>query len=60
MPGSSGDSGFHRESLSEEAKIKTEPGIEAPAKKGSAQTREDEGSLDRHSFGRGFDVKKIK
>ena len=29
VPGSSGDSGFHRESLSEEVKIKNKSGIEA-------------------------------
>ena len=51
VPGSSGDPGFHRESLSEEVKIKTEPGIEAPAVKGSPQTREDEGSPDRKVLG---------
>ena len=59
VPGSSSDSGLYRESLSEAVKIKTEPGIEAPAKKRSSQTREDEGSSDRQSFGRGFDDKKI-
>ena len=60
VPGSSGNSRFHRESLSEEFKIKTKPGIEAPAKEGSSQTREDEGSRDRQRFGRGFDDKKRK
>ena len=60
VPGSFGDSGFHRESLSEKVKINTEPGIEAPAAEGMLQTREDEGSPDRRSFGRGFDDKKIK
>ena len=60
VPGSSGDLEFHRESLSEQVKIKTEPGIEAPAAEGSLQTREDEGSLDRQSFGRGFYDRKIK
>ena len=60
VPGSSGDSGFHGESLSEEFKIKTEPGIEAPAKEGSAQTRDNEGSPDHQLFGRDFDDKKIK
>ena len=59
VPGSSGDSGFHRESLSEEVKIKTESGIEVLAKEGFSQTRVDDGSLDRQSFGRGFDNKKI-
>ena len=60
MPGSSSDSVFHRESLSEEVNIKTEPVIEAPAAEVSSQTREDEGSPDRQSFGRVFDEKKIK
>ena len=55
VPGSSGDSGFHRESLSEEVKIKTEPGIEASAKERSSRTCEDERSPDHQSFGRGFD-----
>ena len=58
--GTSGDSVFHRESLSEEVKIKTEPRIEAPAADGSSQTREDEGFPDCQSFGRGFDDKKRK
>ena len=60
VPGSSGDSGFPRESLSEEVKIKTERGIEAPAAEGSSQTREDEGSPDRQSFVRGFDDRIIE
>ena len=60
VPGSSGDSGFHRESLSEEVKIKTEPGIEASAKERSSRTCEDERSPDHQSFGRGFDDEKIK
>ena len=42
-----------------EVKIKTEHGIEAPAKEGTSQTRENEGSLDRQSFGRRFDDKKF-
>uniref|UniRef100_A0AAV1T7L1 Uncharacterized protein n=1 Tax=Peronospora matthiolae TaxID=2874970 RepID=A0AAV1T7L1_9STRA len=29
VPGSSGDSGFHREALSEDEKVKIEPGMEA-------------------------------
>ena len=61
VPGSSGDSGFHRESTEEEVKIKIEPGIEASAVKGSPQTREEkEGSPRSQSFGRDFDDKKIK
>ena len=35
VPGSSGDSGFHRESLSEDEKVKVEPGIEAYESEGS-------------------------
>ena len=58
LPGYSGVSEFHRESLIEEDKIKTEPGIKAPAAEVSSQTCEDEGSLDRQSFGRGFNDKK--
>ena len=60
VPGPSGDSEFHCEFLSDEGKIKTEPGIEAPAKNEFSQTREDQGIPDRLSFGRGFDDKKIK
>ena len=58
VPGSPGDSGFHRESLGEDVRIKTEPGIEASAKERSSRTCEDEGSPDQQSFGRGFDDKK--
>ena len=60
VPGSSGDSGFQCESLSEEVKIKPESGIEAPAKEASSQMCEDEGSQDRPSCGRGFKAKKSK
>ena len=60
VPESFGELGFHRESLSEEVNIKTEPGIEAQAEEGSSQTREDEGSPDLQSFWRGFDDKKPK
>ena len=42
VPESFGDSGFHLESLSEEVKIKTNPGIDAPVKKSLSQTLEDE------------------
>ena len=60
MPRFSGDLGFHRESLSEEVKIKTDPGIEAPAAQESSQTRKDEGFRDRQILWRGFDDNKIK
>uniref|UniRef100_A0AAV1V4I3 Uncharacterized protein n=1 Tax=Peronospora matthiolae TaxID=2874970 RepID=A0AAV1V4I3_9STRA len=59
-PGSSGDSGFYREFLSEEVKIKADPEIEATAKERSSQTHEDEGSPDRQSLVRGFDDEKMK
>ena len=59
LPGYSGDSGFHRESLCKDVMIKSEPGIEAPAEQGSSQTRDNEGSLDRQSLG-GSEDKKMK
>ena len=51
VPGLFGISEFRRETLSEEAKIKTEAGIEAPAKEGLSQPLEGEGSSDRRSLG---------
>jgi hypothetical protein len=59
VPGSSGDSGFHREST-EDVKIKAEPGLKTSAEDGSPQTSlKEEGSTDRQSFGRNSDdVKK--
>uniref|UniRef100_A0AAV1VET3 Uncharacterized protein n=1 Tax=Peronospora matthiolae TaxID=2874970 RepID=A0AAV1VET3_9STRA len=60
VPGSFGDSGFLRESRDEDVKIKTESGIGASAEVGTPQTREEKGSQDHHSFGRGYDGKKVK
>ncbi|CAI5725006.1 unnamed protein product [Peronospora effusa] len=60
VPGSSGDSGFHRESLREAVKVKIEPGIEASAAKGSPQTCEEKRSPDHQRFGRGADEQKTK
>ena len=60
VPGSSGDSRFHRESPIEEVKIKTEARIEAPAVKVSPKTRKKEKFTDCQSFGRGFEETKIK
>ena len=60
VPGSSGDSGFHCESLDEDVKIKTEPGIKAAEAKGSPQTRETKGSLNYKSFRRALRIGKIK
>uniref|UniRef100_A0AAV1VMB4 Uncharacterized protein n=1 Tax=Peronospora matthiolae TaxID=2874970 RepID=A0AAV1VMB4_9STRA len=58
--GSSGDSRFHRESRDEDVKIKTEPEIGASAEYGSPQTREEKGSQDQRSLGRGYGDKKVK
>ena len=60
VSGSSGDSGFHRESLGEDVRFITEPGIVASAEERSSQSCEDEGSPHQLSFGRGFDEKKTK
>ena len=54
VPGSSGDSGFHREST-EDVKIKEEPGKEALAERGSPPTlKNKEGSTDQGSARRSF------
>lgn len=54
VPGSSGDSGFHREST-EDVKIKEEPGKEASAERGSPPTlKNKEGSTDQESARRSF------
>ena len=60
VSGSSGDSGFHRESLGEDVRFITEPGIVASAEERSSQICEDEGTSEQHSLGTGFDDKKTK
>ena len=60
VTGSSGDSGYHREFLREDATVKIEPGMEVSAEEGSPQTQEKKGSLDHQCFGRGTDEKKPK
>ena len=60
VPGSSGDSGVHGESLGEDIKIKTESGIEASEVEGSPQAREMKGSPKYQSFGRGSENTKVK
>uniref|UniRef100_A0AAV1TYK2 Uncharacterized protein n=1 Tax=Peronospora matthiolae TaxID=2874970 RepID=A0AAV1TYK2_9STRA len=60
VPGSSGDSLFHRESRDENVVIKNEPGIGASAEFRLPKTREEKGSRDHHSFGRVYDDKTVK
>ena len=60
VPGSTGGSGFHRESWREEVKIKTEPGMEASEAEGLPQECDFKGSPDYRSLRRGSAVKKIK
>ena len=54
VPRSSGDSEFLRESLGEDARIKSEPVIEASVKEISSQACEDEGFLDKQVLGGAF------
>ena len=61
VPGSSGASGFHRESLGEDdVNIKVEHGMEVSAAEGSPPTRENYRSPDRQGTGRGLDDFVIK
>ena len=60
VPGSSGDSRFHRESLSEDVKIKTEPGMETSKANESLQTHKSERYLVYQSSGRVSSDKKIE
>ena len=60
VPGSSGDSGFHRESRDENVKIKTDYETEASAEEISPQKCEEKGSLDHQSSGRDFDDKILR
>ena len=57
--GFSGDSGFHREFLNKDVKVKTEFGMETSKAKESPQTRESERYPVYQSFGMGFNDKKI-
>ena len=60
VPGSSGDSVFHRESPREDVSIKFGHGIEVLKAEISPQKREFGRSPDNQSFGMDFDDKKIK
>ena len=60
VPGSSSDSECHRESLSEDVMIKTEPGMEASKAKESPQTRESENFPIYQCSGKGSNDKKNK
>ena len=52
--------GFHRESLIEDVKIKTEPGMEPSEAKGSPQPSDVKRSPDYQGLERGFDDEKFK
>ena len=61
VPGSSGASGFHRESLGEDdVNIKADHGMEVSAAEGSPPTQENYRSPDRQGTGRGPDEFVIK
>ena len=60
VPGTSGDSGFPRESLGEDVNIIVEHGMEVSAAEGSPLTQENYRSPDRQGTGRGLDDFVIK
>ena len=60
VPGPSGDSGFHRGSLSKDVTIKSQPGMEVSENEGTPQKREVKESPDDQGFGRGFNDEKVK
>ena len=59
-PEFSDDSGFHREFLKKDIKVKVEPRIGAPVEDGSPQMCEGERIPDFMSFGMDFDEESIK
>ena len=60
VPGTSGDSGFPRESLGEDVNIIVEHGMEVSAAEGSPPTREHERFPDHQGTWRGLDELVIK